>query len=412
MIEIRNSHTDTDHPILRHWNYCLHELKRSADALWQNCKSWELETLHLSRQYVHGLLPYHPGFEEPVWEETRSILPGLLALHDFGMLTSYSEPGSFVSEVENGMVIATRTRPHLFFSMPTTHPRIEEASIRKFLRGLEKNDQIWYHVRYHYPSENVPDSPTRAFPEYSGQLFTNIPGPDCTKFVCEQNKHGTADWEDESSQPFPGPEHRHQQGTGGLNDFDRPFNACLAVDPLQFCIVSREFTPSTNEKLDLQQLVLKLLEGAGFTRWPQPDSQLHATGEAIVMGRMHDRTEKDCVNEALKQLVICAEAAQNNPDCANGYALLRTDDTHIDETEDEAEELGRHNAGYTSTTQNTQFTPDEDSHNDEHIAPINTQQTVGHNSRPITSSNHFEQTRIPFTQADAAAALLSLTSSQ
>lgn len=71
--------------------------------------------LHLSRQYVRGLLPYHPGFEEPVREETRIILPGLLVLHDFGMLTSYSEPGAFVSEVEHGVVLATRTRPYLFF---------------------------------------------------------------------------------------------------------------------------------------------------------------------------------------------------------------------------------------------------------------------------------------------------------
>lgn len=242
MIEIRNSHPNTDHPILRNWNYCLHELKRSTEALWQNCKSWNLDMLHLSRQYVRGLLPYHPGFEEPVWEETRSILPGLLALHDFGMLTSYSEPGSFVSEVEDGVVVATRTRPHLFFFMPTKNTRIYEGSIRRFLCSLERSDKICYHVMYHYPPENVPDSPTRAFPECSGQVFTNLTGPDRTKFVCEQIKHGTAQWEDESLQHVPGPEHRHQQGTGGFNDHGRPVNACLAVDPLQICIVSKEFT--------------------------------------------------------------------------------------------------------------------------------------------------------------------------
>lgn len=237
MIEIRNSHIDADHAVLRNWHYCSHELKRNTNALWKNCKSWELEVLHLSRQYLRGSLPYHPGFEEPVWEETRTILPGLLALHDFGILTTYSDPGSFASEIEDGVETRTRTRPHFFFSMPTKNTRIDEASIRNFLCGLQGSQEIWYHVVYHYPSEDVPNSSQRAFPECSGQAFTNLPGPDRTKFVCEQNKCGTAEWEDESSQPLPGPEHRNRQGTGGLNDFDRQFGACLAVDPLQICIV-------------------------------------------------------------------------------------------------------------------------------------------------------------------------------
>lgn len=148
--------------------------------------------------------------------------------------------------------------------MPTKNASIDEASIRRFLYGLQRSDEIWYHVMYHYPSENVPESSNTVFPECSGQVFTNLPGPDRTKFVCEQNKHGKAEWEGESSQPFPGPEHRYQQRTGGLNDFVCPYNACLAVDPLKMSIVSRKFTTLSNESLNLQELVLKLLESAAF----------------------------------------------------------------------------------------------------------------------------------------------------
>lgn len=144
------------------------------------------------------------------------------------------------------------------------------------------------------------------------------------------------------------------------------------------------------------------------------------------MGSMHDGTEKDCINEALKQLVLCAEAAQNTPNCAERFALLRTDNddtvneqdneatndgTRMDETEDEAEELGGLDGDITPT-RNRQLTPEEDSDQDEHIAPRSTQSTTRDDSRPLTSPNHFERVITSFTQADAAAALLSMTKSQ
>lgn len=429
MIDIRNSDSSTNYPVLRNWHYCSHELQRNINALWQNSMSWEFEVLHLSRQYIRGLLPYHPGFEEPVWEETRAILPGLLALHDYGILTTYSEPGSFSSEVDDGVVVATRMRPHLFFSLPTRNTRIDEPSIRRFLYGLQRSEDIWYHIAYHYPANEVPDSPNRAFPECSGQVFTNLPGPDCTKFVCEQNKCGEAEWEDESSQPFPGPEHRNQQGTGGLNDFDRPFKACLAVDPLQICVISRDFTKSSNEKLDLQELVLKLLKASGFTPWPQPDAAPHHNGALVLTGSMNLGIEEDCIKKVLEQLVFGAEAAQKQPDCVEAYAFPRADDndivdepepeaakydTRINGTEEEVEEpeqVGRHD-GNTVLIRNSQLTPEENSDHEDNIAFGRTKRTTGHDIGSIIGLTNSERARTSLTQIDAAASLTLLSKSE
>lgn len=278
MQEMRTSKDDQSKlelQVTRNWSYCLKRIKEKIKELWQDCTSWEGEILGLSRQHVRGLLPYHPGFEEPIWPETEAIREGLLRLHSFGLLTQYSEPGEFrVNEDKEGHV-ATRKRPHLFFTMPTINTRLDKAAIRNFLYKLKRNDKIWYHVTYHYPSATIPTSPTRAFPEYSDQLSTNVPGQDHAKFVCEEMMEDLSEWETVSFQYFPGPEYRQRQGTGGLNDFDRPFQACRIVDPLQICVVSREFATSNNNKQDLQALLLGLLSQSGFQSLTQtePHSQ-------------------------------------------------------------------------------------------------------------------------------------------
>lgn len=135
------------------------------------------------------------------------------------------------------------------------------------------------------------------------------------------------------------------------------------------------------------------------------------------MGSIHDRTEKECIDEALEQLVICAEAAHIS-DCLAGFVLLRTDNgdtvddqdnedtnegTRTSETNDKADELDFRDIGDMKPSENMQFTPAEDGKHDEHIATSNMQRITEDDSRPTTSS---------FTQADVMAALFSLSSSQ
>ncbi|KAJ4388791.1 hypothetical protein N0V93_006251 [Gnomoniopsis smithogilvyi] len=195
--------------------------------------------------------------------------------------------------------------------MPTTKSnQISEASLQTFLKGLRDSRRIWYHIKYHYPSTNNPAATRRAFPEYTHRPVTNFPGPENTHFVCEQIMNDANEWKTESFQYFPSPELRHRIGTGGLNDFDEPFPACLAVDPLQICIASRKYTTSQKYSEDLQALILKLLIQADIQPLPQPELRPRDGGDAMITDSSPNVASTDCVNDTWKILLNLADDAE------------------------------------------------------------------------------------------------------
>lgn len=361
LCEIRRSRTNNNTmecKVRKHWRYCMGWIQERTKALWQACTSWENEIVDLSRQYVCGLLPYHPGFEEPIWEETEAIRDGLVSLHEYGLLTQYSEPGKFW-RTRTGR--ETRKLPHLFFTMPTINTRIDEESVRTFIQRLESTDGIWYHVTYHYASHLVPAPSNRAFHNCSDRLFTNLPKSHHKQFCCEQTRKKTAEWEDIGFQYFPGREEVHQ-GSGGLNDFEDPFQACLAVDPLQVCIVSKDFTTFTDEKQDLPDLVRKLLVQAGFQPLAQLNSDAQDLGDAMIIEDRRNRSACKGVNECFVFLVSLVEEAEREgillDEADNGRdgtieneSEVESDDDDssksMDDMEDEAEDANGHDGDIT-----------------------------------------------------------------
>lgn len=270
MCRLRDSN-NTESSITQHREYYLNGLKYQTNELWQNAPSWEAQ-LDLGQRYVRGLLPFHPSFHEPIWPETNAIRPGLLSLHSHGILTTYSEPGYFEAKRGHGLECAERKRPHLFFVLPTRHPSIDRGVLSNVLKRLGNNDSIWYHIKYHYSLEHVPAS-FRVFPEYSDLVLTNLPQEWRKRFVSEQCMTDSK-WETQSLQYFPTKSVGHHghvnPGCGGLNDYDRPFRASLAVDPLQICIVAKAFTAPDTKEQDLQTLVLELLDDAGWKPLARP----------------------------------------------------------------------------------------------------------------------------------------------
>lgn len=268
------------------------KLEYETRQLWKTSASWEDHMCNVSRQYILGMLPIHPSYGEPVWLETINIQSGLLSLHDFALITTYSEPGSYETEWIDGEGFVVRTRPHLFFTMPTKNTLIDRTSIAGFLESLQQIDSIWYHITYHYSSRNSPVSSGRVFPEYADEVFTNYPGTDVDRFTCSQIMTNF-EWVDEATQTFPGPKYRNP-GSGGLSDYDEPFQAGLAVDPLQICIVSKGYTTSANISQDLQALVVGLLDAAGLQRLPQPQSQSQVDQNIFqVSDEVEDHSSRD-----------------------------------------------------------------------------------------------------------------------
>ena len=59
--------------------------------MWSNASAWE-ELLNLNRRYLKGEIDISASCNHPIDAETSQILPGLLRLTDFGLLTISSQP--------------------------------------------------------------------------------------------------------------------------------------------------------------------------------------------------------------------------------------------------------------------------------------------------------------------------------
>lgn len=109
---------------------------------WSEAKSYE-DLLDLNRAFLRGdreICAYHMG---PVYFETMPSLPTLLRLHDFGILTTNSQP-SKVSGPEYDQCSCcpkvswfwTKQRAFLSFLIPTDDNRIPLAIQNNFIKEL------------------------------------------------------------------------------------------------------------------------------------------------------------------------------------------------------------------------------------------------------------------------------------
>ncbi|KAI6831416.1 hypothetical protein KC340_g11711 [Hortaea werneckii] len=130
---------------------CSDEEQEAVILEWKSAESFQ-ELLDLNRKFLRGESKrscYHRG---PIFNETIALVPGLLRLHDYGMLTMESQPGTAPTPTtvtcpccSDERWVEIQQRPYLMFILPY-HDKVPEDVVRRFLVELLIDDGFYAHV--------------------------------------------------------------------------------------------------------------------------------------------------------------------------------------------------------------------------------------------------------------------------
>jgi len=109
--------------------------------------------LELNRAFLNGevkLSCYHMG---PIYQETKAMLPGLLRLHDYGMLTFESQPSKFIERTTEDCpccgeekYVETQQRAFITFILPYENNNISQKAMYRFLLELMIDDNFYVSI--------------------------------------------------------------------------------------------------------------------------------------------------------------------------------------------------------------------------------------------------------------------------
>lgn len=94
--------------------------------------------------YLTGRVDVSPTYGVPISLETDKILPGLIRLHEYGLLSTDSQPGGAWGPnctLGRGWV-QFKQRPYFQFLVPTVHRKIEADKVKKLIELLLKHEKI------------------------------------------------------------------------------------------------------------------------------------------------------------------------------------------------------------------------------------------------------------------------------
>ncbi|RMY00723.1 hypothetical protein D0867_11644 [Hortaea werneckii] len=124
---------------------CSDEEQEAVILEWKSAEYFQ-ELLDLNRKFLRGESKrscYHRGH---IFNETIALVPGLLRLHDYGMLTMESQPGTAPTPTtvtcpccSDERWIEIQQRPYLMFTLPY-HDKVPEDVVRRFL--AEKKEDL------------------------------------------------------------------------------------------------------------------------------------------------------------------------------------------------------------------------------------------------------------------------------
>ena len=121
----------------------------SLMAAWDNASSYS-QLLHLNRHFLEGTMGFTPYYAGPIDKETRSMVPSLLRLHDYGFFTVSSQPSSKV-ELEKRPCLCCeemtyhsgKQRAFLSFLLPQFLSKIDPLALKRFLADLITDDHFY-----------------------------------------------------------------------------------------------------------------------------------------------------------------------------------------------------------------------------------------------------------------------------
>ncbi|GAB1736906.1 hypothetical protein NU219Hw_g8931t1 [Hortaea werneckii] len=130
---------------------CSDEEQEIVRLEWKSAESFQ-ELLDFNRKFLRGESKrscYHRG---PIFNETVALVPGLLRLHDYGMLTVESQPSEDTAPTWENCPCChfegwfqNQQRPYLVFVLPY-RDKIPKKVVRRFLVELLIDDDFYVHV--------------------------------------------------------------------------------------------------------------------------------------------------------------------------------------------------------------------------------------------------------------------------
>ncbi|KAL8997397.1 MAG: hypothetical protein Q9169_003328 [Polycauliona sp. 2 TL-2023] len=209
--------------------------------------------LRLNQFFIRGERPCNISYRTPLDPETENLIPGLLRLHMYGLLTYGSQPFQPIQRIkvdagedeERGWWREWHQRPYLCFLVPQ-HDRVPKQVIEEFTSLLLAHPDIATCISYGNRS-----------------CRTNITGD----HVTTERKLAFHDWDLDNTKYWARTtiyaKYHHRADEWNVD-------AVTKADCMDISVASR----SWDEDLDLLQLVENLAIEAGMNRAYSPDDSL------------------------------------------------------------------------------------------------------------------------------------------
>ncbi|KAF2110284.1 hypothetical protein BDV96DRAFT_603885 [Lophiotrema nucula] len=260
------------------------ERRSEAEDEWNNAASWE-DLLNLNQRYLRNEIFASSSYTMPPDRETMLITPGLLRLHDYGIITIESQPELDYTEQSpwlGGGWHRWVQKPWMMFLIPTEHDLVEKEKVRllanKLLEDGKLTVSVWSECdTYRHPKKNKGYDETNVAPRRT-PLGNDEPLRDAmfhfrtttvrihnddkkddqancnvvTRYKHEDSRSDLTDspWINKTSLPYRNIDALNEPGTS-LGCDGKAGDALKNMRPLAFCVAAKEWDAG----LDLQKIV-------------------------------------------------------------------------------------------------------------------------------------------------------------
>ncbi|KAI4706174.1 hypothetical protein J4E89_009228 [Alternaria sp. Ai002NY15] len=242
--------------------------RRQRDA-WAAAPDWNA-LLQLNLLFIRGEVDVNPNHLAPLNEESIPLVPGLIELHKYGILTCNSQPFEKSSEFITGKGwVQKRQRPYLHFMLPTLHPDIDIESVDDLIESLFADRSILVSV---YSECDEYDRTITSDIRFRWRVAPLTTGRDCDTYLFRTNAHWNKEtvticrqaktskgllkkaWQECTFFPYTSAAFLtpHTNQCGSAKDGSN-FEAVVAMRPVAIGIMARKW----GADIDLQDLLLR-----------------------------------------------------------------------------------------------------------------------------------------------------------
>jgi len=250
--------------------------------IWAAAPDWNT-LLQLNLLFIRGEVDVSPSYPPLLKAETTPLVSGLVKLHEYGILTTRSQPSRDASGFITGLGwVEERERPYLYFELPTLHPEIPIDKVDTFVQRLFDDRELLvsaYSECDLYVKTEASTRMSRVAPKAGGRetyhFRTNASWTQETvaKSRVAETSKGLANEEWAIHTSFPFTSVAAVLPTAmlcGSGKHCNNFEAAEAMRPLAICIIGK----SWDLDLNLQEIIRGHCEGAGLARVLDVESRI------------------------------------------------------------------------------------------------------------------------------------------